>query len=114
MDNYQNLNQGLEDMAQESVSATTSGNTSMPGGKTNNDNNGNIKSTKPDSSRWGRPIPKTYKIPMGLIRGVESVAYWRRKKIQEIVSLALAQFMSTVDSNELAPIPSEDEHNEQE
>ena len=114
MNDFENLNLGLEAMAQETVKTQAMGNTSMPGKKTNNDNKGNNKAGKPDSSRRGRKIPKTYKIPERLIRQVEAVAYWRRKKKQEIVSLALAQFISTVSANELAPIPSEDEHNDQE
>ena len=48
---------------------------------------------------------KTYKLPLDLVRQVESVAYWRRKKIQDVMAEALTMFLDTIPAEDRQSIP---------
>ncbi len=50
-------------------------------------------------------IVKTYKLPLDLVRQVESVAYWRRKKIQDVMAEALTMFLDTIPTEDRQSIP---------
>ena len=50
-------------------------------------------------------IPKTYKLPQDLITSIERIAYWRRIKIQDVVSDALRAYIETAQEDDIKPIP---------
>ncbi len=50
-------------------------------------------------------IAKTYKLPPNLVQDVERIAYWQRRKIQDVVCSALSAYIETVEKEDLKPIP---------
>ncbi len=68
---------------------------------------GNIRKNTSPFTDYGPLVPKTYKIPEKVVRQIESAAYWKRKKIQHIVTIALFEYLSTLKPEELTPIPND-------
>ena len=50
-------------------------------------------------------VVKSYKLPTDLISLVESVAYWQRRKIQDVVAEAFRVFLATIPEDDRRPIP---------
>lgn len=48
---------------------------------------------------------KTYKLPLYLVRQVESVAYWQRRKIQDVMADAMTLYLDTIPAEDRRPIP---------
>ena len=76
---------------------TNTGNTKLTGKAAKSRKQGNIEVPS--------LIVKTYKLPLDLVRQVESVAYWRRKKIQDVMAEALTMFLDTIPAEDRQSIP---------
>ena len=76
---------------------TNTGNTKLTGKAAKSRKQGNIEVPS--------LIVKTYKLPLYLVRQVESVAYWRRKKIQDVMAEALTMFLDTIPAEDRQSIP---------
>ena len=50
-------------------------------------------------------IPKTYKLPSDLVDQVGRVAYWQRRKVQDIVAEALSVFLRNIPNEDKETIP---------
>lgn len=50
-------------------------------------------------------IVKTYKLPLDLVQQVESVAYWQRRKIQDVMADAMTLYLDTIPAEDRRPIP---------
>lgn len=50
-------------------------------------------------------VAKTYKLPVELVQQIENVAYWRRKKIQDVMAEAMTQYLDTIPADDQRPIP---------
>lgn len=63
--------------------------------------------TKKKQGNTGVPAlaVKTYKLPLDLVRQVESVAYWQRRKIQDVMADAMTLYLDTIPAEDRRPIP---------
>jgi len=50
-------------------------------------------------------VCKTYKLPEDLVLSVERIAYWQRRKIQDVVAEAIRQYRDTVPEDDVRDIP---------
>ena len=50
-------------------------------------------------------VPKTYKLPSDLVDQVGRVAYWQRRKVQDIIAEALRTYLKGVPEEDLAEKP---------
>lgn len=71
-----------------------------------NTNAGNTgKSRKPHSIGKASMIVKTYKLPIWIVEQVERIAFWQRKKIQDVMAEALTMYLDAVPDEDRQPIP---------
>lgn len=74
--------------------------------KTSNTSKSNNKSKSCNNSTPSRTlVVKTYKLPIDLVQQVECVAYWRRKKIQDVMADAMTLYLDTIPADDRRPIP---------
>lgn len=76
---------------------TNTGNTKLTEKAANSRTQGNIEVPS--------LIVKTYKLPLYLVRQVESVAYWQRRKIQDVMADAMTLYLDTIPAEDRRPIP---------
>ena len=50
-------------------------------------------------------VCKTYKLPEDLVLSVERIAYWQRRKIQDVVAEAIRRYRDTVPEDDVRDIP---------
>lgn len=72
-------------------------------------NKGNMKKTGKARNPGNIGVPalivKTYKLPIDLVQQVECVAYWRRRKIQDVMADAMTLYLDTIPTEDRRPIP---------
>lgn len=72
-------------------------------------NKGNMKKTGKARNPGNIGVPalivKTYKLPIDLVQQVECVAYWRRRKIQDVMADAMTLYLDTIPADDRRPIP---------
>lgn len=110
--NYPSLNLDLEDDVYKENTRDVPDKSIMSGNMSNTDlsrKQGNIRKYGGPFPDYGPLVPKTYKIPEKVVRQIESAAYWKRKKIQHIVTIALIEYLRTLKPEELNPIPNDAE-----
>jgi hypothetical protein len=83
----------------QTSSASTTGEANLHGKSKNTSKSGN-KSTASNTL-----AVKTYKLPLYLVRQVESVAYWQRRKIQDVMADAMTLYLDTIPAEDRRPIP---------
>lgn len=94
----------------------TPGNTDLPGKRIKRSKSGNTaksnNSSKPSkvnkkgkSDKRPELVPMTYKLPPEQIEQIRRVAYWRRLQVQEVVSDALAAYLSNIPKKHLREKP---------
>ena len=75
-------------------------NSSVPGNISTPNNTG--KHSNPTTPKKSSTlIAKTYKLPADMVRKIEAIAYWRRERIQVVMSAALEAYIAQADASEL-------------
>lgn len=81
----------------------------VPSNTRKKNNKGNMKKAGKARNLGSIGVPalivKTYKLPIDLVRQIENVSYWRRKKIQDVMAEALTMFLDTIPAEDRRPIP---------
>lgn len=50
-------------------------------------------------------VHKTYKLPSDCVKGIENVAYWQRRKIQDVVAECISMYLQTIPPEDKKSIP---------
>ncbi len=113
---YKNLTEPI-DLLQSNIdtqdNTSTQSNSSYMGNMGNTNKRSNSRNTRKKGtiknrgkgSTLGVLVAKTYKLPKSEIEEIERIAYWQRRKIQDIVAEALARYASSIDEEDKRPLP---------